>query len=328
MSILLFVARSWCSFSSRAVCSISAWRCWPAGWFCFATRSGNTRSPVCRRCCCSSVQRHASICPCARSKRDIAGGPVGIWLAAVGAGFGLLALSHALTIWIFVGALIFAVFFFRPRGWARDHVLAPVRDRLFAVVDSEFRRLRQSRRRRDLFALSTASDTAKRAGCANREFRSGSRVARRIPRQDRRQLDSAKLVASFEYFGWSVVALMFFVALLHPLQAPETAAMRWLVLAMWVGAVLGMAIYGINEEQGVAANQLHLLFIPIMTCFGLAYLLVQWNRLEIELRVRAHRFHHAAFLALRDADDFRHAVAFAAETVGTLAALRSALSGC
>ena len=54
-----------------------------------------------------------------------------------------------------------------------------------------------------------------------------------------------------------------------------------------------MTVYGISEEQGVAANQLHLLFVPIMTCFGLAYLLVQWNRLEIE-----NRLARIAFLAL------------------------------
>ena len=54
-----------------------------------------------------------------------------------------------------------------------------------------------------------------------------------------------------------------------------------------------MSIYGIHEEQGVAANQLHLLFVPIMTCFGLAYLLVQWNRLEIE-----NRLARVAFLSI------------------------------
>src|ERR1700730_10853358 len=52
------------------------------------------------------------------------GGRVGLWLVFVGAGFGLLALTHALTIWIFLGALIFCVFFFRPRGWAAAIILA------------------------------------------------------------------------------------------------------------------------------------------------------------------------------------------------------------
>ena len=53
------------------------------------------------------------------------GGAVGVWLALAGVGFGLLALSHALTIWIFVGALLYSVFFFRPRGWAAFIMLVP-----------------------------------------------------------------------------------------------------------------------------------------------------------------------------------------------------------
>jgi hypothetical protein len=97
----------------------------------------------------------------------------------------------------------------------------------------------------------------------------------------------------FEYFALSVVALMFFVSLLHPFKKTETAAIRWMILAMWGGAVLGMAIYGISDEQGVAANQLHLIFVPLMTCYGLAYLLVQWNRLALEIP-----FARAGFIAL------------------------------
>jgi hypothetical protein len=47
----------------------------------------------------------------------------------VGAGFGLLALTHGLTIWMFAAALIFCVFYFRPRGWAAAIVLAT-----FAII--------------------------------------------------------------------------------------------------------------------------------------------------------------------------------------------------
>ena len=65
---------------------------------------------------------------------------------------------------------------------------------------------------------------------------------------------------------------------------------------MWFGAVVGMALYGIDEEQGVAANQLHLLFVPIMTCFGLAFLLVHWSRLEIGGRLARVAFFTLLFL--------------------------------
>src|SRR5207253_773910 len=54
-----------------------------------------------------------------------AGQPLTLWLALAGAGFGLLALSHALTIWIFLPALIFCAIFFRPRVRTALLVLVP-----------------------------------------------------------------------------------------------------------------------------------------------------------------------------------------------------------
>ena len=57
-----------------------------------------------------------------------------------------------------------------------------------------------------------------------------------------------------------------------------------------------MTVYGINEEQGVAANQLHIIFVPILTCYGLAFLLVQWNRLEIDFGLARLAFVSFLFL--------------------------------
>lgn len=213
------------------------------------------------------------------------------WLAAAGAGFGLLALTHALTLWIFLGAIIFAAFFFRPRGWSALIMLAvwtvvylPWLIRTFIVcgnpggvaIYSIFNGVGHSEwgwmRRLD-FEGSTAGLGA---------FR--DKITTGLVSQ------TAHL---FEYFGLSVVALMFFVSLLHSFKKTETAAIRWMILAMWSGAVFGMAMYGINEEEGVAANQLHLIFVPLMTCYGLAYLLVQWNRLSLNIP-----FARAGFIVL------------------------------
>jgi hypothetical protein len=99
-----------------------------------------------------------------------------------------------------------------------------------------------------------------------------------------------------EHLGWSVVALTFFVALLHVFKRPDTGVFRWMILSMWLGAVLGMGVYGMPEEQGVIANQLYLLFVPIMTCYGLAYLLVQWNRVGIDYRIARIGFITLLFL--------------------------------
>ena len=209
------------------------------------------------------------------------GGPVGIWLALAGLGFGLLALTHALTIWIFVAAFIYCVFFFKPRGYAAVIVLlgflilyTPWLARNFIVcghpggvaIYSVLDGIRQSE-----------AGWMRHVGL-DLEGISPGYFRDRIMSEFTRQLGRL-----FEYLGWSVVAPLFFVSLLHRFKRPETAAMRWLILFMWIGAVVGMSIYGMREEQGFTANQLHLLFIPVMTCYGFAFLLVLWNRLEIDL---------------------------------------------
>ncbi len=222
------------------------------------------------------------------------GRSVGKWLALAGVGFGLLALTHALTLWIFGAALIFCAIHFRPRVWAAILVLVPfvilytpwlVRNYLVcgnpggAAVFAFF----------DNIGMSEAAHM-RHFTIDYHTFSIGfwrSKITGNIISQTGQIL---------HYFGWSVVALFFFATLLHPFRREETSATRWLVLAMWLGAALGMSVYGITEEQGMAANQFHLLFIPIMTCFGLAYLLVQWNRSGIQFPFARAAFLTALFL--------------------------------
>jgi hypothetical protein len=222
------------------------------------------------------------------------GGRVGLWLAATGVCFGLLALTHALTIWMFVGALIFCVFLFRPRGWAAGIVLAafllvytpwlarnyivsgsPAGIAIYSALDGIQHNEAGWMRRVEL-DLQGVTPTAFLGKMTNNLFSQTGSI--------------------LQYLGWSIVAVMFFASLLHSFKRPETAMVRWLVFVMWLGAVLGMTIFGINEEQGVAANQLHLIFMPIMTCYGLAYLLVQWNRLDNHFRLARIAFIAGLFL--------------------------------
>lgn len=212
------------------------------------------------------------------------GGRIGVWLAAVGIGFGLLALAHGLTIWMFVAALIFCVFFFRPVGWAALIVLAG-----FSVIYTPWL-LRNTIVSGTPFgcAIYAALDSTGGRTLAGWMRTANVELAGAGPSAFRDKMVAnglAQMGSIFHYLGWSIVALMFFAALTHTFKKPETAAFRWLVLAMWSGAVIGMSIFGLSEEQGFAANQLHLLFIPIMTCYGLAFLLVQWNRTGINLQL-------------------------------------------
>jgi hypothetical protein len=209
------------------------------------------------------------------------GGAVGPWLVAVGAGFGLLALTHGLTIWIFIPVLIVSAFFFRPRGWAAALALSaflvlyvpwlirnwivcgnPAGLAFYSVLDGLGRS--ETSWLRDIIFNHEGVGPA-----AFRDKMLGNII-----------VDMGRI---FEFLGWSVVAVMFFASALHLFRRTETNIFRWFLFAMWVGAVLGMAVFGLNEEQGVASNQLHLLFIPLMTCYGLAWLMVQWNRLGLRL---------------------------------------------
>ncbi len=203
------------------------------------------------------------------------------WLVAAGVGFGLLALTHALTLWIFLGALIIAGFFFRPRGWSALIMLAvcavvylPWLIRTFIICGNPGGVA--------IYSIFSGVGRSEWSWMRQLDFDSASVGLGSL----RDKLTTGFVFQTahlFEYFGLSVVALMFFVSLLHAFKKTEAAAIRWILLAMWSGAVFGMAMYGITEEQGVAANQLHLIFVPLMTCYGLAYLLVQWNRLSLNI---------------------------------------------
>jgi hypothetical protein len=215
---------------------------------------------------------------------QIAGAPILYWLAASGAGFGLLALTHALTIFMFAGALIFCVLFFRPRGWAALIMLAvfsflylPWLARNYLVCGNPAGAA--------IYSVLHGIHQTTEAGWMRHVGLDLTGVDPAAFKNKIRVNLVAQMGQIFEYLGWSVVAPMFFVALLHAFKRPDTGVMRWPILAMWIGAVFGMAAYGIDEEQEMAANQLHLLFIPIMTCYGLAFLFVLWNRLEIEMRI-------------------------------------------
>jgi hypothetical protein len=85
----------------------------------------------------------------------------------------------------------------------------------------------------------------------------------------------------FPFLGMNIVAVAFFICLLHRFKSPSTSAFRLCVVLMWLGAFVGMGLCGV--EGVVSSNQFHVLFIPLFVFFGLAFLIVLWNRLEISI---------------------------------------------
>ncbi|MEM6911261.1 MAG: glycosyltransferase family 39 protein [Verrucomicrobiota bacterium] len=199
-----------------------------------------------------------------------------VWVGLAAVFFGLLALSHWLAVWIFVGYLIYAVICFKPRGTVALVTLA-----LFLLVITPWL-VRNTRFNGQFTGLSFYALYEGLGGDIGNVMRNldperdplnAEGLQSKVAFGAVRQLDDL-----LPFLGSILVAPVFFLSLLHPFRRPEIASFRWCILLMWIMALLGMSLFGVQEK--IDSNQLHLLFAPIMTAYGLAFLSVLWNRLN------------------------------------------------
>ena len=203
------------------------------------------------------------------------------WLAATGALLGLLTLAHGVAVWIFLGALGYSAVAFRRRGTAVLVLLLA-----FALVCAPWMvhlyRVSGTATGLSGYVLfdGLGPSTAQRmrsttgAGIENIEIR--------FFRTKLQDGIIAQLSRVSDSLGGNLIALGFFVCLLHSFRRREVNALRSAVLVMWVGAILGMSLLGITSEPspGLNVNQFGVLFLPIMLSFGLAFVLVIFSRRE------------------------------------------------
>lgn len=192
--------------------------------------------------------------------------------------FTLLALTHWVTVWIALGYIIFAAVAFRPRGIVAVSVL------VLLIIPGVFVMLR------NVGITGTPFGTAFLT--LYNGLGSGSEVAvmRTIDLGTEplvldgligKILRTTLLQATdiIPFLGGIVVAPLFFLALLHPFKRKSIAMFRWAILLMWVSGAVGLAFFGITTES-LDPNQIHLLFAPIMTAYGLAFVSILWSRLD------------------------------------------------
>ncbi|MEO6788145.1 MAG: glycosyltransferase family 39 protein [Chthoniobacteraceae bacterium] len=210
------------------------------------------------------------------------GGRTWPWHAAAGLAFGLLALTHALTTFIFVGALIYTAITFSPRG--RDAAimllvflacLLPWLVRNERVCGSPFGIAGQTR----LFAL---------RGSESQIMRTFNKPDDTVPAHHFRGKMQTELLSQIGSLvgrlGKVIVAPLFFLALLHAFRKRETRTLRWGILLMLLFGALGMAFFGFADsdlQTDLQSNDLYPLFIPITTAYGLALVLVMWSRVQV-----------------------------------------------
>ena len=193
--------------------------------------------------------------------------------------FTLLAMTHFLAVWIALGYIIYAAISFRPRGIVAVCIL------LTLIIPSTFVLWRN-------FGITgTPFGTAflnlyNGMGGGNEDMIMRTRDLEEYPLLSTGIFSSiirttlTQTTSIIPFLGGILVAPAFFLALLHPFKRPSIASFRWAILTMFAFTAFGLAIFGVTTEP-LDPNQIHLLFAPIMTAYGLALISILWSRVPL-----------------------------------------------
>ena len=201
------------------------------------------------------------------------------WAALTGGLFALLTLSHGAAVWFFVGLLAFAGVYFRRRAAVIFVMLG-----VFALVCAPFLVRNHAVSGNYLGVAGYALYDGIGTSTADRmRSYAGPETEEIMPTYFRTKIQDG-IVSQFSHLssslGNNLLALAFFVCLLHSFRRPGVNAVRNAVLVMWLFAVFGLAVLGnvVEPFSPVGANQLGVLFLPVMLGFGLAFVLVLFSR--------------------------------------------------
>jgi hypothetical protein len=202
-------------------------------------------------------------------------------LALLGLVLGLMGLTQPLSLFIAAGTLLFCVIHFQPRLYS---LLVPGTLCLALVSLWLWHNYQVSH---SPFGLAPFAFLHDLGGSSLAWMRKPIPDFSVVNLSALRQRVLASFVAQFQamttLLGGVFVAPLFFLTLLHRFKRPETETFKWALGLMWLAAFSGTALIGM-ENKWLDPNQLHLLFGPAMSLYGLAFTLVTLNRLYTEAR--------------------------------------------
>jgi hypothetical protein len=192
--------------------------------------------------------------------------------------FTLLAFTHWVTIWISLGYILYAAIVFRPRGMIGLGLLlmilipgAYIIYRNYTITGTPFGTA-------FLTLYNGLGDGVEVTVMRNPDLADKPLVLDGLIRK----VLAATLLQTREIIpllAGIVVAPVFFLSLLHPFKRTAISRFRWAILIMWASGAFGLAFFGITDKP-LDPNQIHLLFAPIMTAYGVAMISILWTRLE------------------------------------------------
>jgi len=214
--------------------------------------------------------------------------------------FALLPLTHWLATWILIGFIIYSIMFIRPRG-----LTALLSFFLFAAFAGTFIAA-------NIKYTGTPTGTSlytlydKLAGNQEVVYRSTE-----IPFINLKSLFMNTLATTFEQVDdfikntGSIIAVpIFFLALLHPFKKPSISAFRWGIAICWLFVAFGMSLYGLDKNNAIHSNQIHILFAPIMSAYGLAYASIIWSKVNLPSEMPGGRNLHFIIIIIFSAGSF------------------------
>ena len=203
-------------------------------------------------------------------------GRVLLLLSGVAVLFALMTLAQPLASWIFLGFLVFVFAWFRPHAvsgllvfFIYAAIVAPWLLRNYLVCGNPFGLA--------LFSILEGASGSEHAFMSNLQpdLSAFGSVRGKLRGGLLDQFQNL-----FSYLGYNIAAVAFFFSLLHVFKIGVTNMLRWGLVLMWFFAVLGMAAFAPRGD--VSHNQLHVLFLPIFIAYGLAFLIVLWNRMNLQ----------------------------------------------
>jgi len=190
--------------------------------------------------------------------------------------FGLLALAHWMTLWIFFGYILFCITYFKPRG--ASAIVATIIVALFIAGP-----LIYNAQHSDGLMGTAYYYINGRTGIGQEiSFRELSLPAMNVRELIIRVAKTTLLQTNqiHTHLGGFFMATGFFLALFHPFKRDGINSFKWAILTMWITSAIGMSIYGLSNSP-IDPNQMHILFMPMMSAFALALISILWARVPL-----------------------------------------------
>ncbi len=209
--------------------------------------------------------------------------------AIAGVFFTLLAMTHWVTVWIALGFIIYAAISFRPRGVVGLITMVTLMIPAAYVI---YRNYEVSGTPFGAGFLTLYSGLANgQEIVVMRTSDPGSNLVMQGLIRKILSTSLLQLTNIVPLLAGIIVAPVFFISLLHSFKSKAIANFRWGILLMWAAAALGLSFFGLSDDR-LDPNQIHMLFAPIMTAYGLAFITILWSRLGFVSQVPMLRSVH------------------------------------